>query len=88
MSKPLINLQDSYLNNLRREQIRVSIYLMNGIKLSGLVASFDQYVVLLKDSDGTVNQLIYKHAISTIVPSKPFNGNLFDEESADQSNAK
>ncbi|MEN9946632.1 MAG: hypothetical protein RLZZ293_1018, partial [Pseudomonadota bacterium] len=47
MSKQLINLQDPYLNSLRKEQIKVSIYLINGIKLSGVVASFDQYVVVL-----------------------------------------
>jgi host factor-I protein len=80
MSKQLINLQDPYLNNLRKEQIRVSIYLINGIKLSGIVASFDQYVVILKDSDSTVNQLIYKHAISTIVPSRSFSTPSFDVE--------
>ena len=71
MSKSL-NLQDQYLNNLRKDEFKLSIYLVNGIKLSGIVASFDQYVIVLKDNDNTVNQLIYKHAISTIVPSKPF----------------
>lgn len=71
MSKSL-NLQDQYLNNLRKDEVKLSIYLVNGIKLSGIVASFDQYVIVLKDNDNTVNQLIYKHAISTIVPSKPF----------------
>lgn len=75
MSKQVMNLQDPYLNSLRKEHIRVSIYLINGIKLSGMVASFDQYVVVLKDSESTVNQLIYKHAISTIVPSRPFSTN-------------
>ncbi|MBP7846517.1 MAG: host factor-I protein [Pseudomonadota bacterium] len=79
MSK-LVNLQDPYLNSLRKEQIRVSIYLINGIKLSGVVASFDQYVVVLRDGEGTVNQLIYKHAISTIVPSRGFVSNIFDAE--------
>ena len=72
MAKLLVNLQDPYLNGLRKEQIRVAIYLINGIKLSGVVASFDQYVVILRDGDSTVNQLIYKHAISTIVPSRGF----------------
>mgnify|MGYP003546132058 CR=1 FL=1 len=78
MSK-LINLQDPYLNGLRKEQIRVSIYLINGIKLSGIVASFDQYVVVLRDGESTVSQLIYKHAISTIVPSRPFSNNFETE---------
>lgn len=80
MSKQSINLQDPYLNSLRKEQIRVSIYLINGIKLSGMVASFDQYVLILRDTESTVNQLIYKHAISTIVPSKSFSNNHFDNE--------
>jgi host factor-I protein len=61
-------LQDPFLNILRKEHISVSIYLVNGIKLQGQVESFDQYVVLLKN---TVTQMVYKHAISTIVPSRP-----------------
>ena len=61
-------LQDPFLNALRREHVPVSIYLVNGIKLQGQVESFDQYVVLLKN---TVTQMVYKHAISTIVPSRP-----------------
>ncbi len=82
MAKQSINLQDPYLNNLRREQIKVSIYLINGIKLTGIVASFDQYVVVLRDNESVVNQLIYKHAISTIVPTRPFNNNNFDADHA------
>ncbi|MEE9396768.1 MAG: RNA chaperone Hfq [Methylococcales bacterium] len=61
------NLQDPFLNTLRKEHIPVSIYLVNGIKLQGKVDSFDQYVVVLKNS---INQMVYKHAISTIVPSR------------------
>ncbi len=61
-------LQDPFLNILRKERIPVSIYLVNGIKLQGQVESFDQFVVLLKNS---VSQMIYKHAISTVVPSRP-----------------
>jgi host factor-I protein len=60
-------LQDPFLNSLRKEKVPVSIYLVNGIKLQGLVDSFDQFVVLLKNS---VSQMVYKHAISTIVPSR------------------
>lgn len=60
-------LQDPFLNTLRKEKIPVSIYLVNGIKLQGQIDSFDQFVVLLKNS---VNQMVYKHAISTIVPAK------------------
>lgn len=62
------NLQDTFLNSLRKEHTPVSIFLVNGIKLQGRVDSFDQYVVMLKN---TVNQMVYKHAISTIVPGKP-----------------
>ena len=63
-------LQDPFLNALRREHVPVSIYLVNGIKLQGQVESFDQYVVLLKN---TVTQMVYKHAISTVVPARPVN---------------
>lgn len=61
-------LQDPFLNILRKERVPVSIFLVNGIKLQGQVESFDQFVVLLRNS---VNQMIYKHAISTIVPARP-----------------
>jgi host factor-I protein len=60
-------LQDPFLNALRKERISVSIYLVNGIKLQGIVESFDQFVVLLRNN---VSQMVYKHAISTIVPSR------------------
>jgi host factor-I protein len=60
-------LQDPFLNTLRKEHIPVSIYLVNGIKLQGHIESFDQYVVLLKN---TVTQMVYKHAISTVVPAR------------------
>jgi len=60
-------LQDPFLNALRKEKVSVSIYLVNGIKLQGQVESFDQFVVLLKNS---VSQMVYKHAISTIVPAR------------------
>ncbi|WP_419419818.1 RNA chaperone Hfq [Legionella sp. D16C41] len=60
-------LQDAFLNELRKEKVPVSIFLVNGIKLHGVVDSFDQYVVMLKNS---VTQMVYKHAISTVVPSR------------------
>lgn len=62
------NLQDPFLNLLRKERIPVSIFLVNGIKLQGQIESFDQFVVLLKN---TVSQMVYKHAISTVVPARP-----------------
>lgn len=60
-------LQDPFLNELRKEKIPVSVFLVNGIKLHGVVDSFDQYVLMLKNS---VTQMVYKHAISTVVPSR------------------
>lgn len=63
-------LQDKYLKNLVNAKIAVSIYLMNGIKLSGHIASFDKHVILLQDNKGNNEQLIYKNAVSTIVPIK------------------
>lgn len=61
------HLQDPYLNALRKERIPVAIYLVSGIKLQGQIESFDQFSVLLKN---TVTQMVYKHAISTVVPSR------------------
>lgn len=61
------SLQDPYLNVLRKDRIPVSIYLVSGIKLQGQIESFDQFVILLKN---TVSQMVYKHAISTIVPGR------------------
>lgn len=70
-------LQEPFLNALRRERIPVSIYLVNGIKLQGHIESFDQFVVLLKN---TVSQMVYKHAISTIVPTRAVKLGGADEE--------
>lgn len=66
MSKS-VPIQDPYLNALRKEKISVAIYLVNGVKLQGRVDSFDQFVVLLRSN---VTQMVYKHAISTIVPAR------------------
>ena len=66
-------LQDPFLNILRKENIPVSVFLVNGIKLQGQIEAFDQYVVLLRS---TVTQVVYKHAISTIVPARAVNLNL------------
>ena len=60
-------LQDPFLNELRKEKIPVSVFLVNGIKLHGIVDAFDQYVIMLKNS---VTQMVYKHAISTVVPAR------------------
>lgn len=73
MSNTVIKgLQDQFLNTLRKERVPVSVYLVNGIKLQGQVISFDQYVVMLRN---TLTQMVYKHAISTIVPSKSIDVN-------------
>ncbi len=61
------SLQEPFLNALRKEHVPVSIYLVNGIKLQGQIESFDQFVILLKNS---VSQMVYKHAVSTVVPAR------------------
>ena len=71
------HLQDRFLSALRREKVSVSMYLINGIKLQGQIDSFDQYVVLL---GGPTTEIVYKHAISTIVPSS---GNIKWSDGAD-----
>lgn len=70
------HLQDPYLNALRRERVPVAIFLVNGIKLQGQIESFDQFAVLLKN---TVTQMVYKHAISTVVPSRQIKWSETDE---------
>ena len=76
------NLQDPFLNALRKERIPVSIFLVNGIKLQGQIESFDQFVILLKN---TVSQLVYKHAISTVVPAKPIKSSLTSDDDFEDS---
>jgi host factor-I protein len=60
-------IQDPFLNALRREKVPVTVFLVNGIKLQGVIASFDNYCLMLKNS---VTQLVFKHAISTVMPSR------------------
>jgi host factor-I protein len=74
------SLQDPFLNALRKEKVPVSIYLVNGIKLQGQIDSFDQFVVLLRNS---VSQMVYKHAISTVVPARNVRVPAMDEEEAE-----
>lgn len=71
MNKSPINLQDTFLNQVRKENMPVVIYLVNGFQLKGIVRGFDNYVVVL-DFDGK-QQMIYKHAISTVMPMRPIN---------------
>jgi len=72
------SLQEPFLNTLRKDKVPVSIYLVNGIKLQGQIDSFDQFVILLRNS---INQMVYKHAISTIVPAKNVRVGTEDAES-------
>jgi host factor-I protein len=74
------SLQEPFLNALRKERMQVSIYLVNGIKLQGQIESFDQFVVLLKNN---VSQMIYKHAISTVVPMRNVRFHLGEENEGD-----
>lgn len=69
------SLQDPFLNSLRKDRVPVSIFLMNGIKLQGTIESFDQFVIVLNNNS---NQMVYKHAISTIVPSKQVSTQEFE----------
>ncbi|EIC19978.1 RNA chaperone Hfq [Thiorhodovibrio frisius] len=80
------SLQDPFLNALRKERVAVSIFLVNGIKLQGQIESFDQFVVLLKNN---VSQMIYKHAISTVVPSRNVKWSYPDDDAEpDESEAE
>jgi len=76
----IINLQDSFLNNVRREKITITVFLNNGFKLSGTVLGFDNYVVFIETDKG--QQLIYKHAITSILPFKQVK--LFMSETEEQ----
>ncbi|MDA8101171.1 MAG: RNA chaperone Hfq [Nitrospiraceae bacterium] len=68
MSKSQVNLQDIFLNQMRKEKIPVTMYLVNGARISGTIKGFDNFVILMKQES---QQLVYKHAISTIIPEKP-----------------
>ncbi len=68
MGKSQVNLQDIFLNQMRKEKIPVTMYLVNGARLSGMIKGFDNFVILLKHEN---QHLVYKHAISTIIPDRP-----------------
>ncbi|MBX9601067.1 MAG: RNA chaperone Hfq [Bryobacteraceae bacterium] len=72
MEKQAQNIQEAFLNNARKDKTFLTIYLMSGVKLSGRIKSFDKYSVILETNNQ--EQLIFKHAISTVVVSKPFHG--------------
>ena len=69
MNKPTINLQDAFLNQVRKEGISVTIYLVNGFQIRGFVKGFDNFTIIL-DSEGK-QEMVYKHAVSTIIPLRP-----------------
>jgi len=75
------NLQDTFLNHVRKNKVPVTVFLVNGVKLQGIISWFDNFCVLLR-RDG-VSQLVYKHAISTVMPSGPIS--LFEEDPANMS---
>ncbi|MEO1745973.1 MAG: RNA chaperone Hfq [Pseudomonadota bacterium] len=80
MAERTQNLQDQFLNAVRKQRVPLTVFLVNGVKLTGVVTSFDAFCVLLR-RDGSA-QLVYKHAISTIMPNQPVQ--LFDGEATDQ----
>ncbi len=77
MNKPQLNLQDTFLNQVRKENVGVTIYLLGGVQLRGNVRGFDSFTILL-DSPGKPTQLVYKHAVTSIVPMRPIQ-NLYAE---------
>jgi|SRR5579883_2504915 len=77
MNRSQVNLQDTFLNRVRRENITVTIFLVGGYKLTGVVRGFDAFTVLL-DSPGKPTQLIYKHSITSVVPMRPV-PNIYQE---------
>lgn len=79
MSNRNQGLQDNYLNQLRKEKMPVIIYLTNGVRLKGVIKAFDSFVILLKE---TSQQLIYKHAVSTIVPERDIDIRFEEQQSA------
>lgn len=77
MTKPSINLQDSFLNQMRKENVPVTIFLVNGYQLKGVLRGFDNFTLIL-EAEGK-QQLVYKHAISTIAPFRPVQVNVLDD---------
>jgi host factor-I protein len=80
MEKLAQNIQEAFLNSARKERIFLTIYLMSGVKLSGRIKSFDKYSVILESNNQ--EQLIFKHAISTVVVSRPVHGGVHPQSAA------
>ena len=85
MEKPAQNIQDSFLNNARKDKIVLTIYLMSGVKLSGRIKSFDKYSLVLETNNQ--EQLIFKHAISTVVTQKAVHAYAGNSQGAVQANS-
>jgi len=88
MNKVQVNLQDIFLNQVRKEHVQITIYLIGGVQLKGLIKGFDPFTVLL-DTPGKPTQLVYKHAIASVVPAKQINLPLQEftkEESSEEHN--
>ncbi len=79
MNKPSMNLQDLFLNQVRKENVPVTIYLVSGVQLKGLVRGFDAFTLIL-ESPGKPAQLVYKHAMASVVPARPVGGVLVRED--------
>lgn len=82
MSKAAINLQDVFLNQVRKEHVAVTIFLVNGFQLKGMVKGFDNFTVIL-EGENRIQQLVYKHAISTIAPSRGINVLFINENKSE-----
>ena len=85
MEKPAQNIQDSFLNNARKDKIVLTIYLMSGVKLSGRIKSFDKYSLVLETNNQ--EQLIFKHAISTVVTQKASHAFAGSSQAASQTSS-
>jgi host factor-I protein len=81
MNKPSMNLQDLFLNQVRKENVPVTIYLVSGVQLKGLVRGFDAFTLVL-ESPGKPAQLVYKHAMASVVPARPISGAMQREDRA------
>jgi host factor-I protein len=85
MEKPAQNIQDSFLNNARKDKVVLTIYLMSGVKLSGRIKSFDKYSLVLETNNQ--EQLIFKHAVSTVVTQRPAHSYTANSQAVGQSAA-
>ncbi len=81
MGKSQVNLQDIFLNQMRKEKIPVTMYLVNGARLTGTIKGFDNFVILMKQEN---QQLVYKHAISTIIPERPVELETMESKKTEQ----